>query len=310
MERLLNLFDYIPSLFGTFVAWLVFLVGIGVGLVITWPFRRRKDKDLSDLVDLVQTELRAVDSEVDKLWSMTFPPNRCRVSSQRIDSPLTDRRTASLMNLLQIKKQLHSLQENLAIILNAKSWPPKNTESFTNIADYSLKPRVVVQPSPAKHVQHSSPAPDSDFEGVTIVPVARNTQHAMVEFYNRAVNDPVERERFREDYSPIRVGTVNAVERRQNPTIKAEIRETSDGDFFALPIEGTEDFAVFPRLGLTIEAVSYTAGAIGEVFDKTRDHDPRLYYSSYRVKQPAIFRFEGGRWQLRKPGELELGVGE
>ncbi len=67
---------------------------------------------------------------------------------------------------------------------------------------------------------------------------------------------------------------------------------------------------MFPRLGLTIEAVSYGAGAIGEVFERTQGHEPRLFYSRYRVKHPAVFSLNGDRWELKEPGELELGPGE
>ncbi len=131
----------------------------------------------------------------------------------------------------------------------------------------------------------------------------------IVEIYNRAVNDPFERERLRERYTAVRVGTVNAVERRQNPTIKAEYREASDGDFFAYPI-GRGVYVVVPSLGLTIEAVGYTAGALGVVFGRTQGYDPQRFYSSYRVLQPALFKCEGDRWELISPGELELGPGD
>lgn len=129
----------------------------------------------------------------------------------------------------------------------------------------------------------------------------------ILDLYNRAVIDTFARTQFREQFQPIRIGTMNAVERTGNPTIDPEFRETTDGDFFACAIYGRNEYAVMPRLGLTIEAVSYNAGALGVVFNKTQGHDPKLFYSSYRVRQPATFKREGDRWELLTPGELDLG---
>jgi hypothetical protein len=130
----------------------------------------------------------------------------------------------------------------------------------------------------------------------------------IVELYNRAVTDPFAREQFRERYQAVRVGTVNAVERSQNLAIEAEYKETSDGDFLAVAIAGGDAYAVVPRLGLTIESVRYTAGALGVVFGDTRGHDPQHFYSRYRVLRPAKFKRRGDRWELSSPGELELGT--
>ncbi|HVQ38125.1 MAG TPA: hypothetical protein VMS31_11365, partial [Pyrinomonadaceae bacterium] len=132
----------------------------------------------------------------------------------------------------------------------------------------------------------------------------------IVELYNRAVGDSLAREQFREHYQPIRLGTVNAVERRQNPTISAEFRETTDGDFFALALASTSQYLIVPRLGLTIEAVSYRAGALGEVFNKTEHYDPALFYSRYRVQLPAYFKRDGDHWELQASGKLDLGLGD
>lgn len=134
------------------------------------------------------------------------------------------------------------------------------------------------------------------------------TPDALLELYNHAVNDNFAREEFRERYQPIRLGTVNAVERRQNPTaiIKPEFRETTDGDFFAFPFPEGATYKVVPRLGLTVGAVSYNAGALGEMFGNP-SYDPAQSYSHYQVRQPALFKRDGDNWLLDKPGKLELG---
>jgi hypothetical protein len=64
-----------------------------------------------------------------------------------------------------------------------------------------------------------------------------------------------------------------------------------------------------PRFGLIIEAVNYSAGAVGEVFGRSRGHDPQLHYSRYRIESPARFARAGGRWVLIEPGRLHLGSG-
>jgi hypothetical protein len=138
-----------------------------------------------------------------------------------------------------------------------------------------------------------------------------NTGLNIIDLYNQAVRDTVARERFRESHQPLRVGTVNAVERRQNPTatIKPEFKETTEGDFFAFRMSGSNQYAVVPRLGLTIGPVSYNAGALGEMFGNPT-YDPTRSYSRYQVRKPAIFRRDGDRWELQSPGQLDLGPGD
>jgi hypothetical protein len=152
-----------------------------------------------------------------------------------------------------------------------------------------------------------------DLDGFQEAQRTHATQHVgseIIDLYNQAVIENTMREEFRETYRPFRIGTVNAEERTKNPTIDSDFRETTDGDFFAIPIARKDGYAVFPRLGLTIEAVSYGAGAVGEVFKDTPNYNPKLFYSHYRVKEPAIFRREGDRWKLESPGELILGTGD
>jgi hypothetical protein len=161
-------------------------------------------------------------------------------------------------------------------------------DRYSDSYDDGLEVRIVEQPLLGGPSQKQS---DEDF----------------IQLYNRAVIQSSVREEFREKYQPVRIGTVNAEERTRNPTIASEFRETTDGDFFALPIRGTDKCSVLPRLGLTIEAVSYGAGAVGEVFGKTSDYDPKLFYSRYAVCTPATFRKLGERWDLIEAGKLDLG---
>lgn len=154
------------------------------------------------------------------------------------------------------------------------------------------------------------PGEDVEFQENDRQSIGVNTTREIIELYNLAVRDSSARERFREQVEPLRIGTVNAVERRQNPTLRAEFRETTDGDLFAFAISPNNLYAVVPRLGLTIEAVSYGAGALGEVFNRTLGHDSELFYSRYRVRRPAVFKRETEHWELVEAGELDLGPGD
>lgn len=131
---------------------------------------------------------------------------------------------------------------------------------------------------------------------------------SLLGLYNQAVIDNQAREEFRERFKPVRIGTINAVERRQNPTLflAPEFKEASDGDFFAIPLDGANVYAVVPRLGLTIGAVSYNAGALGEIFGNP-SYDSARSYCRYCVREPAIFKHDNDQWTKVRSGEIELG---
>ena len=293
------------SLIGTLVAWMVFVVGFCAGILLCWPFRRRADKIFGQDIRYLQAELKNVDAEVEKLWSTTFPADS-RVAPGLIKVHGADRKTSSITDAGKVLSKLADNLRSIALHVEPRSKqkmhaPPTQQESHS----YEPHSIPITRPSARRkslkenYVDEVESRPSAAYD---------EPDDDMVQLYNRAVSDTVERERFRERFCPIRIGTVNAVERRQNPTIKAEIRETTDGDFYALPL-GNNEFAVFPRLGLTIEAVSFGAGAIGEVYN-TKGHDPKQFYSRYRLNQPAIFELEGEHWVLREPGELEFSFGD
>jgi hypothetical protein len=305
---MLRLFQNMPWL----IDWLIFAAGIIIGFYFGRPPKKitTNNEHLSEVVGSVQSELGRIDAAVARLWTTCFASTPRSVSGRVNKTYSSDAAELLTTDLSNIRYTLGALAENISDVVHRvevlvkEGGPQVNLKRSSARTEAALKGDVLIERSNEPSIE------DSDATSSYSERVIPRTAEAIIEFYNRAVNDPVARERFREDYSPIRIGTVNAVERRQNPTIRPEIRETTDGDFFALPIAGRIEFAVFPRLGLTIEAVSYSAGAMGEVFEKTRGHDPKLFYSRYRVKQPAVFRIEGDRWQLRESGELDLGLGE
>jgi hypothetical protein len=307
MDTLMKLLQYL-TLTGTLVGWLGFLVGLGTGILGSWFFKRRENRIFGRGILLVQNELNNVDAEVDKLWSTTFP-TQSRVSPDRNKALTVDKDPPLLTHLVNAGKVLNKLAENLRSIAN--NVEPRSKQKMHAPApqqeSYSYEQPAIPITRQAFRRQQLQENYVDEVESTPAVAYDAPDDD-MVQLYNRAVTDMVARERFREHFCPLRIGTVNAVERRQNPTIKAEIRETTDGDFFAVP-RGSNEFSVFPRLGLTIEAVSFGAGAIGEVY-KTKGHDPKQFYSRYRVKKPAIFELEGELWVLREPGELEFSFGD
>lgn len=331
----MRLFEDI-SLTEILVAWIGFIVGFGVGVLFSWPikkiadkvgtgvlfswpFRKKADTAFDENIQLLLKEVEGVDTEIGKLWSMTFGPNYLRPVANVIKAGGADKKTEASTDLKNTRTILANLADNLRqIALNVEPRSRQNIDTPLPNPDAHLQePHNVSidQPTisrPYREEEYELPR-DRPNPGKTIntfKATQQNPLYEMVQLYNLAVNDTVAREQFREQFCPVRIGTVNAVERRQNPTIKADIRETTDGEFFALPISGTKEFAVFPRLGLTIEAVSFSAGAVGEVFGNTQGHNPKLFYSHYTVKQPAIFRLEGEHWNLKEPGELKLGYGD
>jgi hypothetical protein len=188
---------------------------------------------------------------------------------------------------------------------------PQQDQISTKMFNFNSAPEQTPESAPAIPISRANRYPDVEQKPPDRQPAAKtsNTSSAMIELYNCAVMDSSARERFREQYRPLRLGTVNAVERRQNPTIDAEFREATHGDFFAIKIAGRDEYVVVPRLGLTIESVSYTAGALGRVFNDP-PYEPGLFYSRYRLRQPAIFKRDGDRWELDSPGDLDLGQGD
>jgi hypothetical protein len=312
MDILHKLFEFGPLE----IAWLfdcvLFFVGIVLGATLGPLIIKRISNvygDLSAAVTSLESEVRTADMVVGKLWIMKCSPKPRPLAPKPIEAQNSDQLTQIVVEILNVKKRVQVLTDSISSVIQILEYQrieikrEKDRDELSKRAPKSLNDSDWSTADTAVHTRF-------DCSGATSQFIRADNPAEIVEVYNRAVTDAFARERFREDYSPIRIGTVNAVERRQNPTLKAEIRATTDGNFFALPIPGTDKFAVFPRLGVTIEAVSYTAGAMGEVFEKTQKHDPKLFYSRYRVKQPAIFRVAGDRWELQEPGELDLGLGE
>lgn len=339
MDTVLKIFVILGS--GAALLLYTFLLGVLFGIVLWRWFRKRvpiKYQGVVDEVDSLEQELDKTAGTVAEVWATRPVTSSPKPSAQVVcainqEEEGTEPIHPLITRIINLKKRLAGLRKDLDSVIpwlaeNSHSEvPPENrplsdqdkttqdlASDHTNkrivpkVIDAHKEPRLGVSGDPRR----KSGTKASKVRGMrTTAPFGvTNVAAEIAALYNRALTDTLARERLREEYQPIRVGTVNAVERRQNPTIKAEFRETTDGDFFAFRIPGRNEYVVVPRLGVTIEAVSYTAGALGEVFDKTQGHDPKLFYSHYRVEEPAIFEREGECWELLEAGELDLGLGD
>lgn len=337
MDTVLKIFFALGS--GAVALFSSFLIGLLLGMLVWSRIRKRiplEFRPVCDQIKWLEKELDRMDGIVAKLWLLEGlflderTPSRLAINYDSEESAVEPVHDLT-KRIIGAKQRLISLRGDIDYVI---AYLPKKPPSLGITGNRSGRARTIAPDplalsgtvDPGRDTSDLTAGPvsgisrsragvvwDSDFRvGVTRQGprLGRAQITEIIALYNRALDDPLARERLREEYQPIRLGTVNAVERRQNPTIKAEFKETTDGDFFAFPIPGKNEYAVLPRLGLTIEAVSYTAGALGEVFNRTQGYDPKLFYSRYGVKQEAIFRREGDCWELREPGELDLGSGD
>jgi len=130
------------------------------------------------------------------------------------------------------------------------------------------------------------------------------------ELYNNALSNQDDRSQLRASYEPIVISVINAVERRRNEKLPPVFQTATAGNFLAIRLPLSDEFAVFPKFSLIVQESSFGPGAVGEVFD-CAGFDPRLNYPNIRVRRPAIF--ESGNendWKLRTPGALDLGQGQ
>lgn len=128
--------------------------------------------------------------------------------------------------------------------------------------------------------------------------------------YNAVLENHKERESFMQFYKPIRIGTINAMERRRDPSIEPDFRTTDDGDYYAIAVNGKNVYSVVPRFDLTFQRSIYGPGAMGMVFE-CPGYDPRFRYRAVTVVKPALFGPDPARqrWIMKEKGALNLGQG-
>jgi len=311
-----------------------FVLGVVLGVVLKRPHKKRvsvSSEEITHNMNALEKEVDGFEEVVATVWATRLPAEKRPHSQQAVqsiqDPENLEGPPALVRKIIELKLRLASLRRNLE---NVIPWFIDTSQDATR------KPHVSHEEQNrsglgAANKQGTSKGQSSDLDRLASRSPRRTNREEpsrlrgpktktglvntsvtaeIVALYNRALIDTLAREQLREQYQPTRVGTVNAVERRQNPTIKAEFREATDGDFFAFGLSGDNQYLIVPRLGVTIEAVSFSAGALGEVFSKTQNHDPKLFYSHYSVVQPAIFERKDQCWELLEAGELDLGPGD
>lgn len=103
------------------------------------------------------------------------------------------------------------------------------------------------------------------------------------------MDDRNRRGEFQERFHPLRIGTINASDRRRDPSLAAEYRDASDGNFLAIEDNKRMAYLVVPRFDLTVKEPNYEAGAIGTVFE-CRSYDPLLSFSRVMLRRPAVLK--------------------
>jgi len=191
------------------------------------------------------------------------------------------------------------------------------TDTFTPRADSGFVPRRIEVPEPASGTE--GPYRQTSIEHnvqiknyprmPTVVESHDSAQAPLIVLYNQAVDDRNARGEFQQRFRPLRVGTINAADRRRDPSLPPEYKEASDGNFLAIEDSKRMSYLIVPRFDLTVKEANYGAGAIGTIFD-CGDWNPLLSYSRVMLERPAVFERSGETWLLKEPGVLDLGQGE
>jgi hypothetical protein len=224
---------------------------------------------------------------------------------------------ATTANLNQIENMVVGLTSR---IQNATDRiPPADGEKTAGfVTDTDHVPRRIKVPESGQGTEGTNKLTSSGEARVQLYPTTRvpsalefqdPTQTTLIDLYNRAVENRNVRGEFQERFHPLRVGTINASDRRRDPSLPPEYREASDGNFLAIEDSRRMSYLVVPRFDLTIKETNYGAGAIGTIFNCS-SWDPLLSFSRVTLQRPAVFEKSGETWLLKKPGMLDLGQGE
>ena len=224
---------------------------------------------------------------------------------------------ATTANLKQIENTLAGLTSR---IQNATDRIPSTGSETTGgfITDTDHVPRRIKVPESEQGIEGDKKSASSGENASvqfypTRVPSAVQPydpiQTTLIDLYNQAVENRNVRGEFQERFHPLRVGTINASDRRRDPSLPPEYREASDGNFLAIEDSRRMSYLVVPRFDLTIKETNYGAGAIGTIFNCSR-WDPLLSFSRVTLQRPAVFEKSGETWLLKTPGMLDLGQGE
>lgn len=144
----------------------------------------------------------------------------------------------------------------------------------------------------------------------TVDPTSHRISKKLCQHYNNGLEGSQLRNEFIQNYSPIRIGVTNVMQRRRDPSIKPAFQTANDGNYYAIAIDGKNCYLVFPRFDLTLQESSYGLGAMGQVFDCPM-YSPQLRYRNMKVVKPAHLECDPAsqRWRIKEKGTLYLGRG-
>jgi len=137
-----------------------------------------------------------------------------------------------------------------------------------------------------------------------------DTEHAdfdeLLSLYAHAQNDQSERSSFNKRLTPERIGVSNNLERQKDPRIQPIFKTDQNGDYQAIKIVDTsEEYAVFPKFGLTITREVFNSGALSELYE-CPGMDTDSAYSRVTIEQPAFMRKSGDTWRVSRKGTLSV----
>ena len=119
------------------------------------------------------------------------------------------------------------------------------------------------------------------------------------------LTDREARKRFLQEFSVQGVSCSNSEERMSNPKIAPSYaeEEVMRADYWAMQVQG-DLYAVVPSAKLTYDSAHHAAGGMMEAF--VSNFEAGHTYRQILVETPAYFLKRGGRWSVRKKGQLRL----
>jgi len=291
------------------------VVGLVIGILIGRMREPEEESTLDALKDAISRLLNAVRTL------------ESAVGIKLLDAQVytrTSRLKATPYNLGQLEIAADRVASRILNVVNriGTQSAPEEEGNAQRLEEAELTRRVIevdkaMQPNPQGAVSnvdawyHSYPtaAGSPPPVQVSVDVVVEPSQVPLIELYNQAVDNRNRRGDFQERFHPLRIGTINASDRRRDPSLPPQYREASDGNFLAIQEPRRMDYLVVPRFDLTIKEANYEAGAIGNVFE-CRGWDPSLSFSRVILRRPAIFEKNGDAWNVKLPGVLDLSEGE
>lgn len=119
------------------------------------------------------------------------------------------------------------------------------------------------------------------------------------------LTDREARRRFLQEFSVQGFSCSNSEERMSNPKIAPSYaeEEVMRADYWAKQVQ-SDLYAVVPSAKLTYDSAHHAAGGMMEAF--ASNFETGHTYRQIRVETPAYFLKRGGRWSVRKKGQLRL----